>query len=101
MSWLTKLLKLLARGLADLSPRCQEAARLQSAALDRQLTLRRRIGLRTHLLFCGWCRRYGKQIGFLRVAMQRCARDEQPAPPQVLSPEARERIQRRLEADQK
>ena len=101
MNWLTNLMKLLARGIADLSPSCKEATRLQSAALDRKLTLLQRLGLRFHLVLCKWCRRYGKQIAFLRSATQRYAQDDQLSPPQVLSPEARERIKQRLEADQR
>ena len=44
-----------------LSPTCKEAARLQSVALDRTLTPVERSGLRFHLLFCKWCRAYGRQ----------------------------------------
>ena len=95
----TNLMKLLARGVADLSPSCKEATRLQSAALDRKLTLRQRLGLRIHLALCKWCRRYGKQITFLRSATQRYAQDDQHSPPQMLSPEARERIKRNLQID--
>ena len=99
MNRLTNLMKLLARGVADLSPSCKEATRLQSAALDRKLTLLQRLGLRFHLVLCKWCRRYGKQITFLRSATQRCAQDEQHSPPQALPSEARERIKRRLQTD--
>ena len=99
MNWLTNLMKLLAKGVADLSPSCKEVTRLQSAALDRKLTLLQRLGLRIHLVLCKWCRRYGKQITFLRSATQRCAEDEQLSPPQVLPSEARERIKRRLRTD--
>ena len=101
MNRLTNLMKLLARGVADLSPSCKEATRLQSAALDRQLTLRQRLGLRIHLVLCKWCRRYGKQITFLRSATQRCAQDDQHSPPQILPPETRARIKRKLQADKK
>jgi hypothetical protein len=93
-------MKLLARWASDLSPSCKEAARLQSAALDRKLPLRQRLGLRFHLMLCKWCRRYGKQIAFLRSAAQRSGGHEQPSAHQVLSPEARERIKRGLQAGQ-
>ena len=99
MNWLTNLMKLLARGVAALSPSCKEATRLQSAALDRKPTLLQRLGLRIHLVLCKWCRRYGKQITLLRSAAQRYAQDDYHSPPLVLSPEARERIKRRLHAD--
>ena len=101
MNRFTNLLKLLARGVADLSPGCREATRLQSAALDRKLTFLQRSGLRFHLVLCKWCRRYGKQITFLRSATQRCAQDNQHSLPRILSPEACERIKQRLGADKK
>jgi hypothetical protein len=36
--------------------------------------------MRLHLLVCGWCRRYGKQIRFLREAAHA---HEEELPPQV------------------
>ena len=96
MNWVTNIAKTLTRGLADLSPNCKAASRLQSEALDRKLPLRQRFGLRAHLLLCKWCRRYGKQITFLRDAAHEHA-DEMAEPvPQRLSDEARERIKHRL-----
>ena len=98
MNWLVTIVKTLLRGLADLSPGCKTAARLQSEALDRKLSLRQRFGLRVHLLLCKWCRRYGKQITFLRNAAHEHP-DEMAEPvPQKLSDEARERIKQRLRA---
>lgn len=96
MNWLTKKLKSLGRGLAELSPSCREATRLQSEAMDRPLSLRKRIGLRIHLVLCRWCRRYGKQIGFLRSVAHEHETHEETLPPQNLQPEARERIKERL-----
>ena len=99
MNWLTDIAKALTRGMGDLSPSCKAATRLQSEALDRKLPLRQRFGLRVHLLLCKWCRRYGKQIAFLRKAAHEHP-DELPEPvPQKLSDEARERIKQRLQAD--
>ena len=96
MNWLTNKLKSLGRGLAELSPSCREATRLQSEAMDRPLSLRKRIGLRIHLGLCRWCRRYGRQIGFLRSVAHEHERHEETLPPQTLRPEARERIKERL-----
>ena len=98
MNWLTNKLKTLVGGLGELSPSCRRAVRLQSEALDHPLTFRERLGLRFHLLICKWCRRYGKQIAFLRTA----ARHEEPdldSVPQRLPPEARERIKQRLHSE--
>jgi hypothetical protein len=97
MNWLTDILKALARGIGDLSPGCKQAVRLQSAALDSKLPFRQRLGLKIHLLLCKWCRRYGKQIGFLRTAARERCEEEKVLPPQTLSPEARERIKQKLQ----
>jgi hypothetical protein len=86
--------------LSELSPSCKEASRLQSAALDQKLTLGQRLGLRIHILFCKWCRAYGKQIKFLRlVAKKQGADDGQHSPPHELSPEARDRIRQKLRSE--
>ena len=96
MNWLTNIAKILTRGLADLSPNCKAASGLQSEALDHKLPLRQRFGLRAHLLLCTWCRRYGKQITFLRDAAHQHPGEMAESVPQRLSDEARERIKHRL-----
>jgi hypothetical protein len=92
-------MKFLVRKLDNLSVSCREAARLQSAALDRKLTLLERFGLRCHLLLCKWCSRYGRQIEFLRSVAREQAQDDRHAPLPRLSPEARQRIKRRLQSE--
>ena len=99
MNWLTKMLKSLGRGMGELSPSCREATRLQSDAMDRPLRLRQRIGLRIHLVLCKWCRRYGRQIGFLRSMAHEHELQEETLPPQTLRPEAKERIKERLKSE--
>src|SRR6266705_6520899 len=100
MNWLVKIVKIVVSGLVDLSPNCKAVTRLQSEALDRKLPLRQRFGLRVHLLLCKWCRRYGKQITFLRSAAHEHL-DELAEPiPQKLSAEARDRIKRRLHTNE-
>jgi hypothetical protein len=101
MKWLSNLFRPLTRTLNTLYPSCREAARLQSASLDRRLPLARRFGLKFHLLFCKWCRRYGKQVAFLRTAMQESDPPGHLCPPQNLSPDARERIKQRLQSESK
>ena len=96
MSRLDRMLKSFTKVAAALSPNCKQASRLQSEALDHSLPLCKRIGLRIHLLLCHWCRRYGKQIRFLREAVrQRPEAFEEPAAEKL--PEAiRERTKQRL-----
>ena len=89
---------ILARMVLLLSPTCKEATRLQSAAMDRKLSLLERLGLRLHLLLCQWCRRYGAQLKFLRSAAHQCEEHMGPEPAQKLSPEARERIKQKLQS---
>jgi hypothetical protein len=79
-----------------LLPSCREASRLQSLALDRPLPLAKWFALRLHLLVCKWCRRYGKQIRFLRRAAHEHPQQANETAPQSLSPEARERLKRAL-----
>ena len=86
-------------GCAALSPDCREASRAQSEALDRPLPLTKRVGVWLHLLICKWCRRYGRQIRFLRAAAHEHPEDLTEAVPQKLSPEARERMKLKLHAE--
>jgi hypothetical protein len=82
--------------LETLLPTCRQVSRLQSGVLDQPFSLPKRFGLRLHLLVCKWCRRYGKQIRFLRLAVQEHADEVNEAAPRTLSPEARERLKRTL-----
>ena len=101
MKWLSDLFEPLARALGTIYPSCREAIRLQSTALDHRLPLKRRLGLKFHLLFCKWCRRYGKHIAFLRSALQESEKNEELCPPQALSADARERIKQRIQSEPK
>lgn len=65
--------------------------------LDHPLPLLKRLGLWLHLLICKWCRRYGKQIRFLREAAHDHHEELTEATAQKLSNDARERIKRRLQ----
>jgi hypothetical protein len=99
MPLVKKITDAIQSGCKALSPNCREASRLQSEALDRKLSFPRRLGLWLHLLICKWCRRYGKQIRFLRGAARQCPDHLTEAVPQKLSAEARERILQRLESE--
>lgn len=95
------LLGTLKYGLRTISPNCREASRLQSEALDHTLTPLQRFGLRVHLLLCKWCRRYGKQIRFLRRAANEYPDQVAEPTPSTLSPETRERLKRALRDEAK
>jgi hypothetical protein len=47
---------------------CKDASRLVSDSLDRQLSWRQRLSLRIHLLMCGVCARFRRQVLFLNQA---------------------------------
>lgn len=76
---------------------CREAARSQSELLDHPLPLGRWIRLKAHLLICRWCRRYGRQLRFLRQAARRQGEVTAPLGSAQLSAAARERLQRALQ----
>ena len=77
---------------------CRRATMLISASLDRQLNRRERLALRMHLLLCGPCRLFQKQMRLLRAFV----REHPPRALPVsylkarLSPEARARMIRAL-----
>jgi hypothetical protein len=49
---------------------CREMTRLASASLEGDLSRLERIALRTHALYCIGCRRYLRQIVFVRRALR-------------------------------
>jgi hypothetical protein len=68
--------------------------------MDHPLPFGKKCGLRLHLLICRWCRRYGKQLQFLRQA-SRCEPGSTPGKHSPeLSPEAKERLKRILQKEQ-
>jgi len=96
MNWLVNITRSLVSSLAELSPSCKTAARLQSEALDHKLTFRQHLGLRIHLVLCKWCSRYGKQIAFVHNGTPSHSDEVTKAVPQQLSDAARERIKKQI-----
>jgi hypothetical protein len=83
---------------------CREFARLASEALDRPLSRPEKCALQIHFLSCVACRRYARQLGFLRDALQtlsiRLHHCDSPLPGPDLPQEARQRIKSLLENKQ-
>ena len=82
-------------------PTCQEMTRLLSDAMDRSLPLHLRMRMRVHLVICTLCQRYQRQLRLIRQTLRkRGERLEEARIPQepFLSPEAKQRLQRALEA---
>lgn len=94
MQIIRRIVGSLITAVRNLSPTCRQASRLQSEQLDHPLPTSQRVGLRIHLLLCRWCRRYGRQLGFLRNAVR--VQDENSHLPEnaTLSSDARERMKR-------
>ncbi len=83
---------------------CKEAAGLLSESLDRKLPLGQRIALRMHLLFCRFCRRFSRQVLFLRGAgsQVRDEKWEEKSPiSDSLSVGAKEKIEHALKTQSK
>ena len=55
---------------------CREACTLLAEAQDRKLTLRERVLLNFHLAVCPPCRRYRKQLAFLRENLKKWLSDK-------------------------
>lgn len=77
-------------------PNCGDVSRLQSTALDRQLPFSKRVGMRLHLLVCSWCRRYGRQVRFLREAVHAHSEPLAGSKRESLPDSARERLKNSL-----
>ena len=50
---------------------CKQASELLSQAQDRDISLRERLSLRLHLLFCQGCRNFSSQLQVMRAACRR------------------------------
>jgi len=59
-------------------PSCAESTRLMSEAQERTLNRGERVALRWHLLMCGACRRFERQLDWLRWASARYVPIEPP-----------------------
>jgi hypothetical protein len=60
--------------------------------MDAKLRCYQWLGMRIHMLYCTWCRRYASQIRFLRKACNQLDAETQTTPSHTLSPEAKEKM---------
>jgi len=85
--------------LARRLPPCTELLPIMSQSLEREWTLRERVVMRLHFLYCDYCERYLKQLSFMREAARTGAdkiyEAASPATP-ALSTEARDRLKNSL-----
>ena len=76
---------------------CREASHLVSESQERSLERLERRNLGLHLWICSNCRRFRRQIEFLRQALRMLGqRLETGTPGPSLHPDARDRIRRAL-----
>lgn len=75
---------------------CQQTSQLLSQSLDRPLSLKERMGLRLHLLMCGACQRFARQLRFLSRAAAGLETRDLADQRVTLGEPARERIKRAL-----
>ena len=59
-------MKALSKMMNLVLPDCKEVSELSSCAMDEQLPLNKRIGLRIHIMFCEFCKRNNKQFNLIR-----------------------------------
>jgi hypothetical protein len=82
-----------------LSLSCEEASRLTSDALDRELSRSERWALRLHRLVCSGCRRFKQQLDLIRSLLSKSPNSLQRAVSEQLphlSADRRERIKQLL-----
>ena len=77
---------------------CHESTELVSASLERQLSFAERWAVRLHAVACWSCRRFRRQIEFIRAAMRQNEAWDigEINGPHGLGTEALERIRKRL-----
>jgi hypothetical protein len=79
---------------------CKEATQAVCEGLDRRLPLRRRMALRLHVMMCGLCRAYLRQVRALDALVRGRFRDGPPpsteTTPLALPPAVRERLKAAL-----
>jgi hypothetical protein len=79
------------------TPNCAEMSKLASQSLDRQLSWNLRLKMRLHYLICCWCKRYRKQLQFLRQAAPRLDQQFAAFSSRGLSLDARQRILQKIQ----
>jgi hypothetical protein len=76
---------------------CKQVTRLVSQAMDAKLPWYQRLGIRLHLLYCVWCRRYTAQLRFLQRAAREMAGESADFSDSKLSSEAKAQMRKRLQ----
>jgi hypothetical protein len=76
---------------------CRQVTRLVSRSMDAKLRWYQLLGMRLHLLYCTWCRRYASQVRLLHKACKELDPECKANPSYTLSAEAKDRMRARLQ----
>jgi hypothetical protein len=78
--------------IRKITPPCKEITRLLSQSIDRRLPMYRPLGVWLHFVVCGSCRRYAKQLVFIRQASRSMPEHLAEMSPATLPQAAKKRI---------
>ena len=84
-----------------LSLNCEQASRLLSEDQDVQLYWWERVGLRAHLLYCRYCKRYQKHLVLLRHLFSGMFNDKDSIPPELKMSDQRRADIKKIISDKK
>ena len=90
-----KAMKSLSKIMNYVLPDCKEVAELSSNSLDENLPLKKRLGLKLHIMMCKFCRRNNEQLYLIRKLIGKKLRSDEAGETEAgshLSEESRQRI---------
>lgn len=96
---LKHLMDFMMRVMNKITPTCDVITQKISESMDHKISLRNRLKIRLHLLFCKFCRRYQRQLKTMNTLFElRLQQEEENILPKgpTLTSEARERIKQNL-----
>ena len=91
----SKAMKSLSKIMNYVLPDCKEVAQLSSISLDETLPLKKRVGLKLHIMMCKFCRRHNEQLYLIRELIGKKLRGDDAGEKEAdshLSEESRQRI---------
>jgi hypothetical protein len=80
---------------------CEQAARLLSENQDVELYWWERTGLRLHLLYCRYCKRYHQQLDLMRQLFRRIFSDDESIPPELKMSDEKRAEMKKIISDKK
>ncbi len=81
---------------------CQDTSPLISEMMDHSLPFSKRWRVKLHLAICEFCNYYKEQLEIIGILVHRLGEEEAPIYPEAkLSPEAKEKISKQLNASRK